>query len=450
MGIIQSESATMKMVFFSGIFAGTFGLATLLPASGRTWTDVKGREIEAEFVSQTAAAVVLKLKNGKEVNVPIETLSRADLRYLIEMETKSPAKESDGMEKKEDTGDEAAALPEGAADPEWDKPVPKEAVLKAPLEIQEEKKGDQTHFSSSHFRVVADGRVSSRAVEAMLEACELTLVYCDSLPFGLANRFTPVEGKYEIHTTGEKDDWVKAGGPEDGRATFNPNTGQLNICLELFGLSSAGRGGESDMKLLASQMILHVSRCMIPEVYERNLMDWFKEGFPNLLNMGVYEKGRLDFSEVLTDTKELLLGKGSSGQQAIFKREVEMPTLPDLITATVVGLPDEEAQRRFLGQSVLVMAYLIFMEDGGKATGLRQGLRYAHDFQKNFPTTIRAATQEEADRKKAELIKQRNEMGETATAMLFRKRPWSEVEADMTSLWKKEGLKVVFPQKKGN
>ncbi len=431
----------MKTFFLSGVL----GLAFLLPAGARTWTDVKGRKIEAEFISQSADAVLLKLKNGKEVAVPIKNLSRADLAFLIEMDTDAPAKDDGDMEKKEEADEGTAVLPAAAADPAWDKPVPREAVLKAPLEVMEEKKGDLVQFSSSNFRIIADGRVSSKAVEAMLEACELTFIYCEALPFGLANRFTPVEGKYEIHTTGEKDDWVKAGGPEESRSTFNPNTGQLNVCLELFGLSSAGRGGDSGTSLLASQMILHVSRCMIPEIYDRNFGDWFKEGLPNLLNMGIYEKGKLDYSEVLSETKDLLLGKGRSGQKAIFKKEVVMPKIPELIEKTIGGEPDQEARQRFLGQSVLLMAYLIFMEDGGKASGLKQGLRYAHDFQKNWPKSIKAANQEEFDRKKAELIKKRDEMAETATAMIFQKRPWADVEADMTKLWGEEGLKVVFP-----
>lgn len=427
------------------VLLGFLGLAIVLPVGARTWTDVKGRKIEAEFVSQTAEAVLLKLKNGKEVAVPVINLSRADLAFLIEKKTDAPTQGEGDMEKKDEAGEKTGALPIGAADPAWDKPVPREAVLKAPLEIQEEKKGDLLQLSSSNFRIIADGRLSSKAVEAMLEACELTFIYCESLPFGLANRFTPVEGKYEIHTTGEKEDWVKAGGPEGSRSTFHPNTGQLDVCLELFGLSSGGRGGDDGISLLASQMILHVGRCMIPEVYDRNFGDWFKEGLPNLLNMGIYEKGRLDYSKVLSATKDLLLGKGRSGQKAIFKKEVEMPKIPELIEKTIGGEPDQDARQRLLGRSVLLVAYLVFMEDGGKATGLRQGLRYAHDFQKNWPKTINAANQEEADRKKAALMKQRDEMAETATAMIFRKLPWAEVEADITKLWGVQGLKVTFP-----
>ena len=191
-------------------------------------------------------------------------------------------------------------------------------------------------------------------------------------------------------------------------------------------------------------MILHVSRCMLPEVYERNFMDWFKEGFPNMMNMAVYEKGKLDFTDVIEETKDLLSGKGS-GRTPIFKKEVEMPKVSDLITKSLGGVADAEGRRRLLAQSVLVMTYLTFLEDGGKATGLRQGLRYAHDFQKNQPKSIRYTDQEDLERQKAALKKLRDEMDDTALAMIFRKRPWDEVEADMTKLWGENGLELVFP-----
>lgn len=432
------------------VLSGVLGILLMASVSARTWTDKKGRKIEAEYLSQTKDAVLLKLKNGREVSVPFSNLSRADLNYLIEAEIAAAEKEndkkpSDGeMEKKENDVDKGAGIVIEVVDPAWDRPVLKNAVLEAPIEVQEEKRGEFLYFSSTNFRIVADGRLSTKAVLAILEACELTRTYCESLPFGLSNRFKPVDGKYEIRSVGEKDEWAKMGRPEGNRSSFNPNDGQLEICLELFGLSSAGRGGEIATRNLVGQMILHVSRCMLPEVYERNFMDWFTEGFPNMMNMAVYEKGKLDFTNVAEETKDLLIGKGS-GRTPIFKKKVEMPKVSDLITKSVGGVADEEGRRQLLAQSVLVMTYLTFLEDGGKATGLRQGLRYAHDFQKNQPKTITYKDQKDLERQKAELKRLRDEMDDTAIAMMFRKRPWDEAEADITKLWKENGLELVFP-----
>lgn len=435
----------MKKFLLSGVLM----LGALSQVTARTWTDVKGRKIDAEFVSQDADAVTLKLKNGNEVKVPFTNLSRGDLAYLVELDAESGKKETpagEGKMEKEGEGDEKTPAP--VADANWDKAVPKEAVLKAPIEVQEVKKGKMSHYSSTNYRIVADSRLKSKALQTILEACELTRNYCGALPFGLESRFEPVDGKYEIHTTAKSEDWEKAGGPKGSGSTFSPANGQLNLCLETLGLSAGGRGSDDRMRSVAGLMIRHVTGCMRPEIYERNFMDWFKEGLPNLINCAVYDKSRLDFTKIVDETKDLLLGKSRSGQKPLFKKEIEMPAMSDLLITKAAGVADEEDRRKFLGQSVLVMAYLVYMEDEGKATGLRSGLRYAYDFQKNFPKTIPAASQEEFEEKKAALMKQRDELGEKATAMVFRERPWAEVEADITRFWKEQGLKLVFPNAK--
>ena len=435
----------MKKFLLSGVLL----LGALPTVTARTWTDNTGRKIDAEFVSQGDDAVTLKLKNGKEVKVPFVKLSREDLTYLVELETEEAKKNqpAEGKRATEKTMSDDGVTPiaDPVADAKWARAVPKTATLAAPIEVVEEKKGKLNHFTSSHFRIIADSRLKSKALATMLEACELTYNYCEALPFGLESRFEPPGGKFEIHTTGSSEDWEDAGGPANSVSTFDPSTGRLNLCLENMGLSGSGRGNEDSMRFAAGILIRHVTRCMLPEVYERQFSDWFKEGLPHLLNCVVFEKSTFDFKQVVEVTKELLLGEGPSGQDPIFEKEIQMLEIPKLLTMASGGVADETKRREFLGQSVLVMAYLVYMDDGGKATDLRSGLRYAFDFQKNFPKTIPAKSKEEFEEKKAALMKQRDELGEKATAMMFGERPWAEVEADMTKLWAEHGVRLIFP-----
>ena len=438
----------MKRFLFSGLL--TFAAVGQL--CGRNWTDVKGRKIVAEYVSQSADAVILKLKSGKEVTVPIKNLSREDLSYLIDLDIeeakKSPPKETPGDDKmKEDKGDgEKPAEDAGVPAAEWTKPILRQAVLAAPLEPQSEKKGDFNHYSSGNFRIVADSRLKSKGIETILEACELTWIYCGSLPFGMKSRYEPVNGKYEIHTIAKDEDWVEAGYQEKTRSNYDPATGKINICLENFGLSSGGSGGEDRMRSLAGQMILHFTGAMMPQVYDRNLTDWFKEGLANLINCAIYEKSSFDYKEVIEEAKDLLLEKSRSGAKPLFnKKEIEMPHISDLIITSTNGVADEDARRRFLGHSLIVMTYLVYLDEEGKATGMRDGLRYLADFQKNLPERITAANQEELDQKVAELKKKQKEMGDHATQKFFRERPWAEVEADIAKHWKLHGMNLVFP-----
>jgi hypothetical protein len=58
---------------------------TLQPADARTWTDVKGRTIEADIVRKDGAVVIVK-KGGKEVRLPLHLLSEADKEFVEKWE----------------------------------------------------------------------------------------------------------------------------------------------------------------------------------------------------------------------------------------------------------------------------------------------------------------------------------------------------------------------------
>jgi hypothetical protein len=433
----------MKKRLIPAILAGVL----LAEAETRVWTDVKGRKINAEYVSQTEEAVVLRLPNRKEVTVPLENLSRDDLAYLIEREIAEAEKNGVPMKDREEKKNGEDAAGDGAADNlVWDGPVPKEAVLKEALQIEETKGENEVTYSSTHYRIVADQRVSDKVVRVILESCELAQLYCESLPFGLSNRFQAVQGKYEIHTFGETEAWVASGQIEGRPLVRDLVTGKVQLCFEELGMNAAGRGGREDLEYLASEMVMSVTRSMIPELYEGALSDWFNEGLPNLLGIGGYDEGRLDFSEIAEETKDLLLGKSRSGQKAIFDKEIEMETLDDLFLMRVAGPADEDERRRFLGQCVLLMGYLVYLDDGGKATGLRDGLKFLSEFEKSFPKEIRYSTQEELERKKAELLERRNNMEADMMKKIRRGRSLDEMQKDLAAAWAPFGLRLIFPQ----
>lgn len=71
-------------------------LFTLMPAVAkpRTFTDQKGRKIEAELVAVAGKKVTLRLTNGKDYTIPIGTLSKDDQFFVevwADMEKKSGA-----------------------------------------------------------------------------------------------------------------------------------------------------------------------------------------------------------------------------------------------------------------------------------------------------------------------------------------------------------------------
>ena len=57
-------------------------LSAICNAELRTWTAVNGKEVEAEFVSNSDGQVTLKLKSGKIFEVPLNKLSEADQDFV--------------------------------------------------------------------------------------------------------------------------------------------------------------------------------------------------------------------------------------------------------------------------------------------------------------------------------------------------------------------------------
>ncbi len=72
-----------------GVFVGIFLGFSSARAEMRIWTSVKGDTIEAEFKTIISGRVILHKADGKELKVPLNGLSRADIKYL---ETKIPPK----------------------------------------------------------------------------------------------------------------------------------------------------------------------------------------------------------------------------------------------------------------------------------------------------------------------------------------------------------------------
>ncbi len=72
-----------------GVFIWIFLGFSSARAEMRIWTSVKGDTIEAEFKTIVSGRVILHKADGKELKVPLNGLSRADINYL---ETKIPPK----------------------------------------------------------------------------------------------------------------------------------------------------------------------------------------------------------------------------------------------------------------------------------------------------------------------------------------------------------------------
>ncbi|MEM7015645.1 MAG: DUF1549 domain-containing protein [Verrucomicrobiota bacterium] len=69
-------------------------------AHGRTWTDVQGRKVEADYAGIESGKVILQLPNGKKIPFPFNQLSAEDQEFVKKQYGLNPAnaaKQIDGM-----------------------------------------------------------------------------------------------------------------------------------------------------------------------------------------------------------------------------------------------------------------------------------------------------------------------------------------------------------------
>ncbi|MFO1522808.1 MAG: SHD1 domain-containing protein [Kiritimatiellia bacterium] len=125
-------------------------VALLVPVRdtpARTWTDVGGRKIEAEYVSSDGKTVVLKsTATGKEIKVPLDRLSLSDKAGVLLKIREERVKDA-GDSAPPDAAEHAAPAPSGPDPVEDDlenmsKPPMDEKELREMLDVPGEKQPD--------------------------------------------------------------------------------------------------------------------------------------------------------------------------------------------------------------------------------------------------------------------------------------------------------------------
>lgn len=183
------------------------------PAAPRTWTDTKGRKIEAEFVSQTADKVTLKLAStGKDAVLAKTQLCPEDQEFL---KTATAAPPAGRVTFTGQTYDSARL----------DKSKFKRVTPPRDLKITKTEFPHQ--METEHFFIAAGAAVKPAALEANAEVCERLYAHMVRVLPLLEETFRdrrmaiwiPADGD-EMMTFGS---WINSedGGHFEGRPTYN-------------------------------------------------------------------------------------------------------------------------------------------------------------------------------------------------------------------------------------
>lgn len=146
--------------------AGTLFTLFLTPlAQGRTWTNLQGKKLEAEFIRLDGQKAVLKRSGGQTVSIPLTQLSREDRDFIAEQE-------------------KGGALPSNTAD-NYHLPWPRS--VKCPdnfkVETIKEEPGEYI-YETPHFRFICDAKLGTGMIKRLGLLFEATHLANKTLPIG--------------------------------------------------------------------------------------------------------------------------------------------------------------------------------------------------------------------------------------------------------------------------
>ncbi|MBL9146249.1 MAG: hypothetical protein JNM99_21395 [Verrucomicrobiaceae bacterium] len=323
-----------------------FGAALCLPVvtCARTWTDARGRKVEAEFGGETNGLVKLTLPGGKTVDYPLKDLSAADQKFVADQRIPEPAPEP---------------VPATENFPVFDFGVPKvetarEAsqwlhtwgtlAIQCPMEIQRAK------FEKTFRPVLGVGRV--------LESLGLPQ---STLPSAKQPLF--------IRLLASADDVAKAADQPQPSGVGLRTTGRIFGSIPFFDLGDGQKSGGIEQPGSADTRIAQASVGLHLRGWKPFLPGWIRAGIEEYANMLPMEKGWPQTAHARVAMKKV---QASLVEKRTF---IITPTLIDeVLSQPLAMIGTGESDRPHRTASLLTLFYLRHIHGDGKGEELRKSL----------------------------------------------------------------------------
>ncbi len=333
-------------------------------AEVRTWKDNSGRSVEGELVSSSAENVVLKLKAGGEVTVPILNLSDADQTWLADHqveETKS--------------GDKTPGGDRDYDGPKAEEDWPRIVQLKERPEvttIKEDKDAKEFIYESDHYEFVSDSLLGANAVREFSRVFEATWLVNAMLPLDLRPMPEGDRKKFRARIFTDEGDYLGAGGLPGSAGVYGRRFEALMLPLESLGVKIVGTRVTIDYVAEDYGTLIHEITHQMMNHWLDWLPIWFAEGSAEYVELGEYDNGRFSF---IGQDRRLAAHLSLRSQAGKFK----MLPLQDLMTmdsktwAEALAMPNGAMQNY---ASALVLTYFFYqIDDDGKGTAMKNFLR---------------------------------------------------------------------------
>jgi len=350
------------------IYAGFFSVAILAAVSPtraeevRTWVDDQNRKVDAALVAVKGDEVVLRLKNGKELDFPINKLSAADKEYLN--------KHLEEMK-------EAASKPRLNFEERW----PEQVSFKDDPEVEdktEDKESNRFVYESANYRFICDVKLASSVVRGFARLFEATHKYCLELPLGMSGG-RQIDGKYQILLFEQEANYIKEGGPPGSAGVFMGKTGVIMVPLESLGVRKVGKTFVLDRDRTNKTLPHEITHQLTPNnYYAPGSVGWFTEGIAEYVAVTPYTMGTYN---VRMNQKALIeyvtgFGKGGKGGRAIGKN-ISLPPIQKYFLQTYQSFL-ADPQKNY-GSGALLAYYFFHFDGDGDGKRIKAYLAALHE-----------------------------------------------------------------------
>lgn len=368
--------------------------------AARTWTDAKGRVIDADLLSKTDKTVTVLLR-GKKVEIPLDTLSAADQQFVQSWEQKG----------------EVSAVEEGLEalfDQEW----PKLVSVDLDIEITEEE-GEEGSFiyRSPNYEFVSNTKLSKVPVKRFSVLFEATRAYVQQLPYANKKAFQTGE-RYKVFLFDTIESYVRAGGPEGSAGVYMSRNDVIMVPCQSLGLIKRGSTWALDYDRTNKTLPHEITHQLTDrEYFAEGARGWFSEGFAEYVAVTPYRSGKFSVSKTPTYVEQYVTSFAKADNRGRnLGTEITAPNLEEYMTMPYTDFAFAGNANFNYGLGALLVTYFNHYDGDGDAKNIKAFLRALKEGKK----------------------------GIEALEVLRAGRTWEELEADITKGWRKRGVKITF------
>jgi len=411
----------MKIRLLVSVLGGIFVLGS---AYARTWTDVTGRKINAEFLEVLGDKVKIKMDDsGKEFEVLLSKLSSEDQNWIKEqLASKEAVKETPKKSKRTFRRRSRFDVATDAEKPaNWDAKWPEVAKVETDIAInilEENVEEDRFVYTSPHYKFICDVPLSKTVVSRFALLFETTHEYCRLLPINLQRpKRDDNEVLYEILLFETKQNYIQNGGPPRSAGIFSPGTNQIKVPLTSLGVKKVGSSYMIDHKLGNGTLSHEITHQLTDSPYfKHGAGGWFSEGLAEYISNTKYRSGRYSIKNNMRNIRESVTEydpKAQDGRR--LGTDLTAPDLKEFMLQPYSNFTGNNPNFNY-GFSCLLVYYFFHFEDEGS--------------RKNIVAFLKALREGKA--------------GKDAVDTLLAGRTVSELEESISKEWKKRGISINF------